>query len=171
MFEEIQPEKSRSLPLTRVFPIVGLVLIALVAGVALLVPRKEAAGELKGILSESDPGFADYQSDLSIQDSKLSLTRNLAGANAIVASGLLTNEGNRSVDVVQVRVMLFNGRQKLWETVKTPVRPSELGPLRPLEERRFTLYVEGLPEDWRRSTAEMEISGFRFDSAQTAAHP
>jgi hypothetical protein len=120
---------------------------------------------LTGVLRAGDPNFEWYKKYVSIdpKSQKIQLAQNMAGARIVTFSGVIKNGGEKTLDVVEVKLGLFNYLKPVWEGVRTPIRPDDrIPPLGPLEERPFSLYVEALPEAWNAGQAEMWISGFRF---------
>ena len=120
---------------------------------------------LTGVLHAGDPNFDWYKKYLTIdpESQKIQLAQNMAGARIVTFSGIIKNNGEKPLDVVEVKLVLFNYEKPVWETVRAPVRPNSRESLvMPLEERPFSLYVETLPEAWNAGQAEMWIHGFRF---------
>jgi hypothetical protein len=163
MFE--QPEKQPNL-LLKILPIAALVLVAVVALLIYVSRRPQAeTAELTGIVRAGDPMFDWYENYLRLEEDSLNiqLGQNFAGQRMVMFSGIIENGGERTVDVVEVKLVLFNYEDPVWETTRTPIRPGPYTrPIPPLERRSFTLYLGEIPQEWHASNAEMSIHGFRF---------
>ena len=163
MFE--QPEKRPSL-LLKIMPIAALILIAVVA---LLIydsrrPRAESE-ELTGVIRAGDPMFDWYENYLRLEEDtlRIELGQNFAGQRMVMFSGVIDNGGERTVDVVEVKLVLFNYEEPVWEATRRPVQPGPYTPpIPPLGRRSFTLYLGEFPDEWHAGNAEMSINGFRF---------
>ena len=82
-----------------------------------------------------------------------------------IFSATIENQGEKSLDVVELKMTFFNYETTVWETTRNPIRPGGYtSPLQPLKRRSFTLYIQDLPNGWLASHAEMDINGFRFTS-------
>ena len=120
---------------------------------------------LTGVLRAGDPNFEWYKKYVTIDAStqKIQLAENMAGDRIVTFSGVIKNSGEKPLDVVELKLTLFNYEKPVWEGVRTPIRPDgQNSVIMPLEERRFALYVEALPQAWNAGQAEMWINGFRF---------
>lgn len=124
--------------------------------------------ELEGVLHEEDVDFEWYREYLELKDPKIQMGLNYAGNRIVMFSGVISNQGERTIDVVELKVVFFNYDEVLLETTRTPLRPGPYTPPIPqLSDRAFSFYVEQIPEGWKSSHAEMSISGFRFVSASS----
>jgi len=120
---------------------------------------------LTGVLRKGDPNFDWYNKYVTIdhESQKIQLGTNSAGDRIVMFSGTISNEGEAALDVVEVKLVLFNYGKPVWEAVGTPVRPDGgTQPIPPLGRRSFALYAETPPETWDSGQAEMRIKGFRF---------
>jgi hypothetical protein len=167
MFEQLG-EKNRPdrKLLWRVIPLAALVFAAIIAVLVFFAfDKPSVSATLSGVLREGDPNFEWYKKYVSIEQEsqKIQLGTNYAGDKIVMFSGVINNGGEKNLDVVEVRVVLFNYEQPVWETVRVPIRPEpRIPPIPPLGRRSFSLYVETLPEAWNAGQAEMWVHGFRF---------
>ena len=166
MFEDIkEPKNSRSM-LWKVLPLAVLVFAAIV-GVAVYFSYKAESQppDLTGVIRKGHPDFDWYSKYvmLNAENQKIKLGQNYLGDKVVMFSGLIENGGEKTLDVVEVKLVLFNYEKPVWETVRTPIRPDgRMEPIPPLGKRSFSLYVETLPAAWDAGQAEMWITGFRF---------
>ena len=156
---------SRSGLFWKVMVGVGLTVGAVAAAaIALYEPEpEEPAKPLVGILHKGDPDYSWYRQHLELRDPRVKIAKNLAGKRMVIFSGVLENNGEKALDVVEVKLAFFNYDEHVWDTVRTPVRPGRYTPpVKSLSQRGFTLYVQDVPKGWLASHAEMDIDGFRF---------
>ncbi|RPI28149.1 MAG: hypothetical protein EHM61_06135 [Acidobacteria bacterium] len=167
MFEQIQQtdKPDRSL-MWKVIPVAVVVFGVIVGLVILLAFNKQTESTaLEGVLRAGDPNFDWYKKYVSIdhESQKIQLGTNYAGDKVVMFAGTINNGGEKTLDVVEVKLVLFNYEKPVWETVRVPIRPDgRIEPIPPLGRRSFSLYVEALPEAWDAGQAEMWIHGFRF---------
>ncbi len=165
-----KPEERRSKTLWKVLPVAVILLGGAIALFAYFgTTQKVDDGPLTGILREGNPDYGWYRKYVFLEkDSvKIKMGQNFAGKRMVMFTGVINNEGEKPLDVVEVKLVFFNYDKPVWETERTPVRPGPYTPpIPPMTKRSFTLYLENVPEGWHASNAEMSISGFRF-----ATHP
>lgn len=167
MFEQIrETDKPNRGLLWKVIPIAVVVFGIIIGGFVYFGFKKPSQpGPLTGVLRAGDPNFEWYKKYVSIdhKSQKIQLGTNYTGDRIVMFAGTINNGGEKTLDVVEVKVVLFNYDKAVWETVKTPVRPDSRVPLiAPLGRQSFAFYVEALPAAWNAGQAEMWINGFRF---------
>lgn len=161
MFEA--PEKHSGL-LWKILPVA---VVAFGAILTLMIYLGESGpadnAPLTGILHAGDPDFDWYRKYVQLETRSMKMGQNFAGKRMVTFSGLIDNGGEKTLDVVEVRLTLFNYDDPVFEAIRTPVKP---GPYTPavgsLKQRGFAIYLEDLPGSWLASHAEMELHGFRF---------
>jgi hypothetical protein len=160
MFQD-QPKTQSSNLLKFIIP--AAVIFAIGVAGLLYMNRSEVRDiPLTGILRAEDPDYAGYSPYVLLTSSKINLGKNFAGQRFVIFSGSIENKGDRTLDVVELKLTLFNYEEPVFEAVRVPFRPGGYPAIKPLSSRSFTLYLEGLPGDWLASHAEMELNGFRF---------
>jgi len=162
MFEESQ-EKNKH-PLWKFIPI-AVVIFGILVGVAVYLsePTEEESEVLTGIVRSGNTEFEWYTDYLKLKDPKIQMGLNFAGNRILMISGMVENNGERSIDVVEVKVTLFNYEEPVADEIRIPVKPGPYSPpIAPLTNRAINFFVETMPEDWKSSHAEIEIVGFRF---------
>lgn len=161
MFEQRPPSKS---PAWKYLPIAGGIFLVLV-GLAIYFSgiRHHEPEEITGVLRADDPDFKWYRQYVELKDPKLSMSLNLAGKRMVTLAGVIENYGEKTLDVVEIKVVFFNYETPVWETERMPIQPGPYTPpIRPLTKRSVTFFVEDIPENWLAGHAEMSIHGFRF---------
>ncbi len=147
---------------------VGLAAI-LLAGVVIFMhePKPRQREELTGVLREGHSDYGWYREHVSLTRPRLQMAKNLAGNRMAIFSATIENQGERVLDVVEMKMTFFNYDTPVWETTRTPIRPGAYtAPIEPMKKRSFTFYIQDLPRDWMASRAEMDINGFRFTASQ-----
>ncbi len=142
---------------------------ALLAGVVIFMhdPKPQQREELTGVLREGDTDYGWYRDHVSLTQPRLQMAKNLAGSRMAIFSAIIENQGERALDVVEMKMTFFNYDTPVWETTRTPIRPGAYtAPIQPMKKRSFTFYIQDLPRDWMASRAEMDINGFRFTAPQ-----
>ncbi|HUG43903.1 MAG TPA: hypothetical protein VMN76_06645 [Acidobacteriota bacterium] len=162
MFESREPKTLKRLG--KFLPISVGAFLLIVAGVVYLATKDGAVeAELIGVLREGTPDYEWYRPLVELQDPKISMGRNLAGNRILMLSGVVENRGEKTLDVIEMRVEFFNYDVLVGETVRTPIRPGPYSPpIAPLSKRSFDFYLQEFPEDWMAGSAEMSLQGFRF---------
>jgi len=161
MFETPKTTKS---PAWKYLPIGGGIFL-LLAGLAIYFSgiRHQEPKEITGVLRAADDDFKWYKQYVELKDPRLSMSLNMAGKRMVTLSGVIENYGEKTLDVVEIKVVFFNYETPVWETERMPIQPGPYTPpIPPLSKRSFTFFVENIPEDWLASHAEMSINGFRF---------
>ena len=135
--------------------------LALFAGIAALLilfltPGAEEKPELTGVFRSGDPNYEWYREYVDLQNPKVQMGKNLAGNRVVMFSAVIENSGEKMLDVVEIELSFFNYEERVWETVRTPIRPERSNYTPPIES------LEEIPRDWFASHAEMELHGFRF---------
>ena len=126
-------------------------------------PKPQQREELSGILREGNSDYGWYREHVSLTHPRLQMAKNLAGNRMAIFSATIENQGEKTLDVVEMKMIFFNYDTPVWETTRTPIRPGAYtAPIQPMKKRSFTLYIQDLPRDWMSTRAEMDINGFRF---------
>ena len=123
---------------------------------------------LEGVLHAGVEGFDRHSGSVVLEDRGIKMVKNLTGKRMVMFAGAVTNHSDRPLDVVQIRLILFNAHEPVFESILTPIEPGPYTP--PIlsgETRGFTVYLEDFPESWWASRAEMEISGIRFEGRES----
>jgi hypothetical protein len=165
--------KSTRRPITLYITIV-VAALALVA-VALIVryeknnPRpKEAAGPVvvPGLLRPGETDFEAYKDKVRILNVKASIALNIAGNRFAFIEGIVSNEGGRKLEAVEMHISLYDLYGTLTkEKIAYAVRPGvglHQGPMVPLEKRTFTVSIESIEQLWNPKRVEITISGLKY---------
>jgi len=162
MFKESQ-EKAKN-PLWKFLPLALIIFVAVVgAAIFLSDSSDEDVQVLTGIIRSDNSEFQWYSDYLKLVDPKIQMGLNFAGNRIVMISGLIENNGERTVDVVEVKIAFFNYEEPISEAFSTPVKPGPYSPpIEPLSQRTINFYIEKIPKGWKSSHAEIEISGIRF---------
>ncbi len=162
MFEK--SDSSKSFSMVKIVPLAVVVVGLLAAGAIFVVNSvKEKKVDLTGVVHAGDPEFDRYRSFLELKDANIQMGLNFAKKRIVMVSGVVVNNGERPVDVVEVKLTFFNYDKPVAEEVRTPLQPGPYTPaIDPLTERAFSFYIEEFPKGWLSSHAELSLSGFRL---------
>lgn len=161
MFEIRRKQASE---LRKVLPLAGVVFLAVVGSIVYLAERGASVPEVpEGILRDGSPDFDWYSKYVELTDTRVQMGESFAGKPIAIFSGIIENNGERALDVIELKMAFYNYDELLWETLRIPIRPGgRTPPIKTFERRGFTIYIENLSEDWHATTAEVSINGFRF---------
>lgn len=162
MFEKPASEKRSKL--WAYLPIAGVIFAAVVAVIVLTSkPDPQTLEPLTDVLHAGDPDYEWYSQYVSLENSSIKMAGSFSGKRMVIFTGVINNQGEKTLDAVEVNLILINRDQPIHEVVKAPIRPGPYTPpIQPLESRAFTVYLEDFPDNWMTSRAEMQLHGFRF---------
>ena len=162
MFES--EDKSRSPHFWKIIVIAAILFVA-TTGLLLFFLQQGVQEEapLTGILHAGDPDYDWYGKYMDLENPQLKMGKNFAGNRFVIFSAIIENNGERTVDVVEVELSFFNYNELISSVIRTPLRPGTYTPpIQTFEKRVFTVYVEEIPPNWLAQTAEIAIHGLRF---------
>ncbi len=165
--------KRASNPVT-LYLTIGVAVVA-VAAVAFVVhyqknhvPVESKAGlaPVVGMLRPGQPDFEAYKNKVRIEDVTASIGINFAGNRYASIEGIISNEGSRKLEAMEVHLTLYDVYDKVCkEVTKTILRPGiglNPDPLDPLEKRSFNVWIESIDQLWNPKRVELEISGLKY---------
>jgi hypothetical protein len=153
---------------------VGIALAVLaIAAVALFFyaryqPPEKTAGPIvvPGMLRPGDPNFEYYKNKIRIEEVKATLGITFSKARIAIISGLISNEGDRKLEAIELHITLYDVYGKFSkDRTTTPIRPGlGLGskPLEPLQKRTFSVGIESVEQLWNPKRLEIEITGLKY---------
>jgi hypothetical protein len=167
---EINPSKSRVvLYITIAVAVSGLLTVWGVMQYQKSHPAPKAASGpivVPGMKHSGDPEFEAYKSSVRLENVKGTIGIPIAGPRFALVDGILSNEGARSLEAVEMHITLFDVYGKLSkEVTRTPLRPGigmENRPMAPLEKRGFHFGVEAVEQLWDPKKVVIEISGLKY---------
>ncbi len=131
-------------------------------------PPKEASGPIvvPGMVRPGEPDFEAYRDKVRIENVKASIGLNFAGNRFAAIEGIISNEGSRKLEAVEMHITLYDvyGNLSKEKTV-TPLRPGaglHQGPMEPLEKRTFSVWIESVEQLWNPKRVEIRISGLKY---------
>ena len=144
----------------------SVALVAVVVGIIVLAQHKgpkyqEGRTVYRGVLRAGEPAYDQYLPYIKIINASGMVSENMIGEQQAVVVGYAVNQGNRVVDVLEIRAVLYNADNKqVQEIIKTPIQPDF--PLLPMEMRRFSIWVEPFPPEWLTGHIHVELHGYRL---------
>jgi len=129
---------------------------------------KEVSGPviIPGMMHPGNPDFEAYKDKVRIENVKASIGLNFAGNRFAAIEGIISNEGSRKLEAVEMHVTLYDVYGKLSkEKTVTPLRPGvglHQGPMEPLEKRTFSVWIESIEQLWNPKRVEIQITGLKY---------
>jgi len=121
---------------------------------------------IPGMLHPGDPDFEAYKDKVRIEDVKAYIGFNFAGNRFAAIEGIISNEGSRKLEAVEMHITLYDVYGKLSkERTVIPLRPGiglQKGPMEPLEKRTFSVSIESVEQLWNPKRVEIEITGLKY---------
>jgi hypothetical protein len=160
------PSERNWLPLA----VAAAVVLALAAGLVLILSRGKSAPQVTPISASADP----YAASLPITKLVMSESANLAGGKVTYLDGHIANQGNRTVTGITVQVLFRNVAHEVAQNETQPlkfirmrepyidVEPVSAAPLKPGGEQDFRLIFDAVSDDWDGAYPEVRI--LRVDS-------
>ncbi len=151
----------------------ALAIFIIIAGGVYLYARLQASKTppgmempaVPGMAHPGDPDFEYYRKYVRISNVRATLGINFAKSRIAIISGIITNEGDRKLEALELRIALYDVYDKLSkERIATPLRPG-VGvkrPMDPLEKRDFTVWIEPIEQLWNPKRIEVELSGLKY---------
>ena len=162
-------------PRRSITPIIGVAVIAVALIVVWLViryqrnsPAKESSGPvaIAGMLRPGEPDFEGYKDKVRVEQVKASIGINFAGNRFAYIEGIISNEGSRKLEALEMHLKLYDVYGKLSkERTVTPLRPGiglNKGPMEPLEKRTFSVGIESVEQLWNPKKVEITITGLKY---------
>jgi hypothetical protein len=129
--------------------------------------KPAASGQIvvPGMLRPGDTNFEYYKKYIRIDSVKAALGISFNKARVAFISGIITNEGDRKVEAIELHITLFDAWGKFSrDRTTTPVRmdamPKRL--MEPLEQRAFSVGIESVEQNWDPKKVEIEITGLKY---------
>jgi hypothetical protein len=129
---------------------------------------KEASGRIvvPGMVHPGEMDFEAYKGRIRIENVKASIGLNIAGNRFAAIEGIISNEGSRQLEALEMHIALYDvyGTLSKEKTV-TPLRPGvglHQGPMEPLEKRTFSIWIESVEQLWNPKRVEINISGLKY---------
>ena len=127
---------------------------------------QEKPAPLKGVARAQDNDFLRYSPLIPIE-SNIKMGKSFRGKRTVIFAGAVTNNSERLLDVIEVKLTLFNANEPVFGTIRTPIQPGRYTPPIGLGETRgFTLYLEKFPRTWLASRAEITLNGLRLAAVE-----
>lgn len=127
---------------------------------------QETLEPLRGVARAQDNDFLRYSPLIPIE-SNIKMGKSFSGKRTVIFAGAVTNNSERPLDVIEVKLTLFNANEPVFGTIRTPIRPGRYTPpIEPGETRGFTLYLEKFPRTWLASRAEITLNGLRLATVE-----
>jgi hypothetical protein len=163
-----RPGRPVILYLTLAVAAVALVAVFLVARFQKNRPPLKAAGPVavEGMVRPGDLDFEAYKDKVRIEGVKGFISLSFAGTRSATIEGILSNEGSRKLEAVEMHITLYDVYGNLSkERTAIPLRPGvgiNKAPMEPLEKRTFVVSVEPVEQLWNPKRVEIDITGLKY---------
>ncbi len=141
--------------------VAGAVVIAIVAGIIVLLTHFISTPQ-QAVDAPLPFGAAEqtYAPQIHFQDLRLSQSNNLLNQQFTYVAGIVSNDGPRPVDAIEVLVEFHDPfKQVILKDALRPIRRSD-SPLRVGEHREFNLAIDqGLPTTWDQQYPSIRVTG------------
>lgn len=141
--------------------VAGAVVIAIVAGVIVLLTHFISTPQ-QAVDAPLPFGAAEqaYAPQIHFHDLRLSQSNNLLNQQFTYVAGIVSNDGPRPVDAIEVLVEFHDPfKQVILKDTLRPIRRSDQ-PLKVGEQREFNLTIDqGLPSTWDQQYPAIRITG------------
>ena len=165
-----QTQKSAK-PMTLI--ISAAVIVLMLAGIFLAVrfqsgaQPQSSAGPITvpGMVHAGDPNFEYYKKYVKIENARATLSITFSKTRVATASGIISNEGDRKLEAVELKVTLYDvygnvSREVNRYAVRPGLPPNR--PMEPLEKRTFGINIESVEQLWNPNKIQIEMTGLKY---------
>jgi hypothetical protein len=142
-------------------PVLVLLIFLVVGGAVgyLLVSRSgESVQPTVALTTEA----ADYLQHLQLSEVKMEGAENFLAQTALTISGRITNNGPRTVNLIQINCVFRDFNGQLLHREPATIVGRRTGPVGPGETRQFELYFDNLPNNWNQDMPDLLIAQIQF---------
>jgi hypothetical protein len=122
--------------------------------------------EVPGLLRAGNTDFEFYKTRIHIENVKATLAINLGGVRTATVTGTILNDGDRTLEALELHVTLYDAWGKVSKERTTfAFRPGGYNykPLFPLEKRGFSISIDGMEYYWDpKQTSTPDITGLKY---------
>jgi hypothetical protein len=173
-FNSEPPKSSSSLKII----MAGVCIVILLVGLLVYMNHKRSVSvdrgspgspgsQIEGMLRPGNTNFEYYKKKIKIDNLKASLGINFNNTRTAMISGTMTNEGDRTVEAVEIHISLYDVWGKLSKErtalILRPVNGMLGKPLGPLEKRLFSVGIESVELYWDPKQISYEITGLKYE--------
>jgi hypothetical protein len=163
-----RPGRPVTLYLTLAVAAVAVIAVILLARYQRDNPTKVAGIPVivTGMVRSGDNDFEAYKDKVRIEAVKAYINISFAGTRSATIEGIISNEGSRKLEAVEMHLTLYDVYGKLSkEKTAIPLRPGvglNKEPMEPLEKRTFVVAVDSVEQLWNPKRVEIEITGLKY---------
>ena len=138
----------------------AVVILLLAGGIVLLTHFISPPRQAADIKLPFGPAEQAYAAQLHFQNLRLSHSNNLLNQEFTYVAGIVSNDGPRAVDAVEVVVEFHDPfHQVILKETERPIQRTDQ-PLRVAEQREFQITIEqGLPSSWDQQYPSIRVTG------------
>jgi hypothetical protein len=153
--------------------IAAMVVALMLAGVFLAIRYQKgvqpqaASGPIvvPGIVHAGDPNYEYYKKYVKIENARATLSITFSKTRVATASGIISNEGDRKLEAVELKVTLYDIYGNISkEVTRYAIRPGlpPNRPMEPLEKRGFGINIESVEQLWNPNKIQIEMTGLKY---------
>jgi len=153
--------------------IAGVVVVLMLVGVFLAIRYQKgaqpqaAAGPIivPGIVRAGDPNYEYYKKYVRIENAHATLSITFSKTRVATVSGIISNEGDRKLEAVELKVTLYDVYGNISKEVnRYAIRPGlpPNRPMEPLEKRGFGINIESVEQLWNPNKMQIEMTGLKY---------
>jgi hypothetical protein len=136
--------------------IVAAVALAVAGAWAFMASRPREAPQPPGITSDAKA----YVRNLKLSGVEMKATANYAGAMIVEIIGNITNNGDRTLNRVELNCVFYDTSGLIVLRERVPIVRSTI---KPGETRAFRLPFEGIPQSWNQAMPQLVIAHIAFE--------
>ena len=136
--------------------IAAAVALAIAGWWAFMTSRPREAPQPPGITAEAKA----YVRNLKLSGVQMKATANYAGAMIVEVIGNITNNGDRTLNRVELNCVFYDSSGLVVLRERVPIVRSAI---KPGETRSFRLPFEGIPQSWNQAMPQLVIAHIAFE--------
>jgi hypothetical protein len=170
---EFTSEPQKKFPIIRVLIALGICLVLVVGGMLFIHHQRKTPSRtgtasivVPGVLRAGNTDYEYYKNKIRIENIRASLGISFSSARIAMISGIIVNDGSRSLEALEMKFTLYDVWGKLSKERTAFVLRPGLGynnkPMEPLERRTFSIGIESVEYYWNPKQITYEITGLKY---------
>jgi hypothetical protein len=118
-----------------------------------------------GMVHAGAPNYEYYKKYVKIEHARATLSITFSKTRVATVSGIISNEGDRKLEAVELKVTLYDVYGNISKEVnRYAVRPGlpPNRPMEPLEKRTFGVNIESVEQLWNPNRIQIEMTGLKY---------
>ena len=140
----------------------GVVIVGIVAVILIFVSKSaHVAAPTQAKPMAFGPAEQAYAPHIEFKDIQLSQSSNFLNQQFMYINGTVANTGDRPVDQLAMTADFYqdvDNKQLTMHDTETVIGPAD-PPLPPHEQRKFSVTIDGFPQNWNQQMPKLSVSG------------